>query len=47
MDDWVMDLDIKGFLDSIDHGLLMRAIQYHTTERWVVLAWRSGIPEHV
>ena len=35
--DWVVDLDIKGFFDSIDHDLLMRALQFHTSERWVLL----------
>ena len=35
--DWVVDFDIKGFFDSIDHDLLMRAIQFYTSERWVVL----------
>ncbi|WP_255518201.1 reverse transcriptase domain-containing protein [Synechococcus sp. CBW1002] len=34
---WVLDLDIKGFFDAIDHDLLMRAIKAHTSERWVVL----------
>jgi retron-type reverse transcriptase len=34
---WVLDLDIKGFFDSIDHGLLMRAVKAHTSERWVLL----------
>ncbi len=28
--DGVLDLDIKGFFDSIDHGLLMRAVRKHT-----------------
>jgi group II intron reverse transcriptase/maturase len=32
-----VDLDIKGFFDSIDHALLMRALQVHTSERWVLL----------
>jgi RNA-directed DNA polymerase len=27
---WVVDLDIKGFFDNIDHELLMRAVQKHT-----------------
>jgi len=31
------DLDIKGFFDSIDHALLMRAIKAHASEHWVVL----------
>jgi len=35
--DWVVDLDIKGFFDAIDHDLLMRAIRHHTTEPWVLL----------
>lgn len=34
---WVLDLDIKGFFDAIDHDLLMRAIRAHTSERWLVL----------
>ena len=28
--DWVLDLDIKGFFDSIDWGLLLKAIRHHT-----------------
>jgi group II intron reverse transcriptase/maturase len=35
--DWVLDLDIKGFFDSIDHSLLMRAVRKHTDCRWVLL----------
>lgn len=35
--DWVLDLDIKGFFDSIDHELLMRAVRKHTDCRWVLL----------
>lgn len=35
--DWVLDLDIKGFFDSIDHSLLMRAVRRHTTCPWVLL----------
>ena len=34
---WVLDLDIKAFFDSIDHGLLMRALRKHTQEKWVLL----------
>lgn len=25
--DWVLDLDIKGFFDNIDHTLLIRAVR--------------------
>lgn len=35
--DWVVDLDIKGFFDHIDHDLLMRALRYHTQDNWVLL----------
>jgi len=35
--EWVVDLDIKGFFDNIDHALLMRAVRRHTQEKWVVL----------
>lgn len=34
---WVLDLDIKGFFDNIDHDLLMKAVHRHTDCRWVVL----------
>jgi RNA-directed DNA polymerase len=35
--DWVLDLDIKAFFDTIDHGLLMRAVRRHTACPWVLL----------
>ena len=35
--DWVLDLDIQGFFDTIDHELLMRAVRRHTSERWILL----------
>lgn len=35
--DWVIDLDIKGFFDNLDHELLMRALRHHTQEKWVLL----------
>jgi RNA-directed DNA polymerase len=35
--DWVVDLDIKGFFDNIDHDLLMRAVKKHAQDPWVVL----------
>jgi len=34
---WVLEFDIKGYFDNIDHGLLMRAVQKHTQEKWVLL----------
>jgi RNA-directed DNA polymerase len=35
--DWVIDLDIKGFFDNLDHDLLMRAVRHHTQSRWILL----------
>ena len=35
--DWVLDLDIKGFFDNLDHALLMRAVCKHTDCRWIIL----------
>ena len=35
--DWVLDLDIKGFFDNLDHELLLKAVRRHTDCRWVVL----------
>jgi RNA-directed DNA polymerase len=35
--DWVLDLDIKGFFDSIDWTLLLKAVRKHTDCRWVLL----------
>lgn len=32
---WVIDMDIRGFFDNIDHKLLMLAIEKHTQEKWV------------
>ena len=34
---WVIDLDIKGFFDNIDHDLLMRAVKKHAKDKWMVL----------
>jgi RNA-directed DNA polymerase len=35
--DWVIDLDIKGFFDNLDHDLVLRAVRHHTDIPWVVL----------
>jgi len=34
---WVVDMDIKGFFDAIDHDLLMRAVKRHIKEPWHLL----------
>lgn len=35
--DWVIDLDVAAFFDSVDHDLLLKAVAHHTDQRWVVL----------
>jgi len=35
--DWVIEFDIKGLFDHIDHDLLMRAVRHHCKIPWVVL----------
>jgi RNA-directed DNA polymerase len=35
--DWVLDLDIKGFFDSIDWELMLKAVRRHTDCPWVLL----------
>jgi RNA-directed DNA polymerase len=34
---WVLDLDIKGFFDTIDHELMMKALRKHMKLKWVIL----------
>jgi RNA-directed DNA polymerase len=34
---WVLDLDVKGYFDSISTDLLMRAVRKHTDCPWVLL----------
>jgi group II intron reverse transcriptase/maturase len=35
--DWVVEFDIKGAFDHIDHGLLMKAVRTHIREDWILL----------
>ena len=34
---WVIDLDIKGFFDNLNHNLMMKAVRVHTKEKWIYL----------
>src|SRR5437762_5036808 len=34
---WVIDLDIRAFFDSVPHELVLRAVRRHTDERWILL----------
>ena len=35
--DWVLDIDVKGYFDSIDWSLLLKAVRSHTDCPWVLL----------
>ena len=35
--DWVVEFDIKGLFDNIDHELLLRALRKHCNTPWVLL----------
>lgn len=36
-DDWVLDMDIKGFFDALDHSLVLRAVSKYTDCKWILL----------
>lgn len=43
--DWALDVDIKNFFDEIPHTLLMKAVNKHTSEKWIIMAierWLSA-----
>ena len=47
--DWVVDLDIKAFFDTIPHDLVERAVAHHTDLSWVRLyvgRWRRSPVQH-
>ena len=35
--DWVIEFDIKGLFDNINHELLLRAVKKHCQTPWVLL----------
>jgi RNA-directed DNA polymerase len=35
--DWVIDLDIRAFFDSVDHTLMLKAVERHTDQKWILL----------
>ncbi len=35
--DWVIDLDVRAFFDSVDHSLMLKAVRRHTDAKWVLL----------
>lgn len=46
---WVLDMDIKGFFDTIDHDLLRRAVEKHVKEPWqrlYITRWLQAPVQH-
>jgi group II intron reverse transcriptase/maturase len=35
--DWVIDLDISKFFDTIDHELMMKALKHYCKDKWVLM----------
>jgi RNA-directed DNA polymerase len=35
--DWILEFDIKGLFDNINHGLLEKALKKHTESKWELL----------
>jgi group II intron reverse transcriptase/maturase len=47
--DWVLDVDIQKFFDTIDHELMMKAVEHHSPEGWMVLyikRWLKAPVQH-
>ena len=34
---WVLELDIEGFFDNLDHDLILTAVAHHTSEKWILM----------
>lgn len=34
---WVVEYDIRGLFDNLDHELLMKAVKRHTNNKWIIL----------
>ena len=35
--DWVLDMDIRSFFDSVSWDLTLKAVAHHTDQRWILL----------
>ncbi len=35
--DWVLDMDIRAFFDSVSWDLVLKAVAHHTDQRWILL----------
>jgi RNA-directed DNA polymerase len=45
--DFVIDLDIKSFFDSIDHDMLIKAVQHFCKDAWVLLYIRRWLKSDI
>jgi RNA-directed DNA polymerase len=45
--DWVLEFDIKGLFDNIDHELLLKAVQKHVTCKWALLYIERWLTAHM
>ena len=46
---WVLDMDIKGFFDAINHELLLKAVDKHVHEKWqrlYITRWLQAPVQH-
>jgi RNA-directed DNA polymerase len=34
---WIVEFDIKGAFDHIEHELLMKEVRHHVKEKWILL----------
>ena len=41
--DWVIDLDIRAFFDNVDHSLMLKAVERHTDQKWILLYVRRWL----
>jgi RNA-directed DNA polymerase len=41
--DWVIDLDVRAFFDSVDHSLMLKAVERHTDQKWILLYVRRWL----
>ncbi len=41
--DWVIDLDVQKFFDSVDHDLMLKAVEANTDLPWVLLYVRRWL----